>query len=121
MTPEYSRPEVLDGYTLKMPTPCGSLYLTLNEDKEKLREVRMRIGKAGNCQRLLFETIAILISVLLQSNISRETIRKALHNQFESNCGNDKIRYKGEEYHSCIDYVVTKIFEDMASRGEIEP
>ncbi len=117
---EFERPEVLEGYTTKIPTPCGTFYLTLNEYDNKLCEVRMRIGKSGNCQRLLFETISILLSVLLQSNISKEKIQKILYHQFGSNCGNNKIRYKGEEYHSCIDYVITKIFEDMAGRGEIK-
>jgi ribonucleoside-diphosphate reductase alpha chain len=116
---DFKRPEVLKGYTPQVKTPCGTFFLTLNDDGEKLREVRMCIGKSGNCQRLLFETIALLISVLLQSGIPREKIAKTISNQLDSNCGN-KILYKGEEYSSCVDYSVKKIMEDMASREEIE-
>lgn len=116
----YNRPKVLEGRTIKLQTPCGGFYLTINEDEGKLREIRMRIGKAGNCQRLLFETISILLSVLLQTNIPREEIKKILYHQFEGNCGNDKIWNEGDKYDSCIDFVITKIFEDMGSRGEIK-
>ncbi len=115
----YKRPEVLEGRTIKLNTPCGAFYLTLNEDNNKLREVRIRIGKSGNCQRLLFETISILLSVLLQSDIPREKIKKILFHQLSGNCGNDKIWHGGDKYNSCIDYAITKIFEDLAGRGEI--
>ena len=118
-TQDYERPEVLEGRTIGLKTPCGGFYLTLNEDGNNLREIRMTLGKPGTCQRLLFETIAILLSVLLQSKIPREKIKKALYHQFEGNCGNNKSWHEGEEYHSCINFTITKIFEDMASRGEI--
>ena len=116
---KWKRPEVLEGYTLKLPSPCGSFFLTLNEHEDKLREVRMTIGKSGNCQRLLFETIGILVSVLLQEDIPKEKVAKALVNQLEGCCGN-RIYDKGAEYTSCIDFMVQKIIEDMGSREEIE-
>ena len=115
----FKRPEVLEGRTLKLNTPCGAFYLTLNEEEGNLREVRMLIGKSGNCVRGLFETIAILLSVLLQSDIPREKIKKTIFNQLECNCGN-RIYNDGQEYHSCIDFVVQKILEDMAGRGEVK-
>jgi len=117
-TTKFKRPETLDGITAELPTPCGNFYLTLNECGGKLREVRMGIGKSGNCMRMLFETIAILVSVMLQSNIPKDKIVKTLFNQLEGNCGN-RIYYKGEEYHSCLDYAIRKIIEDMAGRGEV--
>jgi ribonucleoside-diphosphate reductase alpha chain len=112
------RPEVLNGYTSRIPTPCGSLYLTLNENNDKLCEIRATLGKCGSCMNIMLQTIALLISVMLQSNISREKIQKTLENQFEGGCGNI-IRYKGEEYNSCIDYIIRKVLEDMGARGEI--
>lgn len=116
---KFKRPEVLEGHTIRHNTPCGHFYLTLNEHDGRLCEVRMGIGKSGNCQRLLFETLALLISVMLQSNIPREKIKKTILNQIGGNCGevswND-----GQKYHSCVDFAVTKILEDMASREEIE-
>ena len=115
MITKFKRPDVLDGYTTMAKTPCGSFFLTLNECDEKLCEVRMLIGKSGNCVRMLFETISILISVMLQENIPKEKITKTLLNQLESNCGNT-IWVNNEMYRSCIDYAVTKIIEDMESR-----
>ncbi len=114
----FQRPEALLGYTAKISTACGNFYLTLNEYENKLCEVRMGIGKSGNCVRMLFETIAILVSVMLQSDIPKEKIVKTLLNQLECNCGN-AILYKGEKYHSCLDYAIRKIIEDMANRGEV--
>lgn len=116
---KWKRPEVLEGFTLSLPTPCGHFYLTLNEDGGRLREIRCEIGKSGNCQRVLFQTIAILISVLLQSNIPREKIVKTLLNQLEANCGNIT-HHKGEKYYSCVDYLVKRVIEDMVSREGIE-
>lgn len=112
------RPEVLEGYTPKLETPCGSLYFTLNEYDSKLCEVRVTMGKSGTCMNIMLQTIALLISVMLQSGISREVIKKALLNQFEGNCG-QTIWYKGVRYHSCLDWMIQKMLEDMASREEI--
>ena len=123
-TTKFTRPEVLEGRTAKANTPCGSFFLTLNEYNNQLCEVRMLIGKSGNCVRMLFETIAILISVMLQENISKEKITKTLLNQLEANCGNPffskDIDEKGNQvkYKSCIDFAITKIIEDMESRDE---
>lgn len=114
---KWKRPEVLDGYTTQAKTPCGSFYLTLNECAGELKEVRMVIGKSGNCVRMLFDTIAILISVMLQEGIPKDKITKTLLNQLEANCGNT-IWVDNQMYRSCIDYAVTKIIEDMGSRGE---
>ena len=114
-TTKWKRPEMLEGRTLLAKTPCGGFYLTLNECDNQLCEVRMLIGKSGNCVRVLFETIAILISVMLQENISKDKITKTLLNQLEANCGNT-IWVDGDKYTSCIDYAVTKIIEQIEAR-----
>lgn len=116
---DYERPEVLEGRSLQLSTPCGKFYLTLNSDEDKLREIRCTMGKSGSCVNIFFQTIALFISVMLQSNISRDKIKKTLLNQFEGSCG-QVIWYKGERYNSCIDFIITKILEDLASRGEVQ-
>jgi ribonucleoside-diphosphate reductase alpha chain len=113
------RPEVLEGYTQRLETPCGDLYLTLNECENKLCEVRMILGKSGTCYNIVFQTIALLLSVMLQEGISKERIKEVLNKQFEGNCGQN-IYHSGILYHSCIDFMVKKLLEDMASRGEIQ-
>ncbi len=115
---EYKRPEVLEGYTRRVETPCGSFYITLNEHEFKLKEVRMTMGKSGTCFNIMFQTLALLISKLLQTNVDREDIKKLLYHQFEGRCGNG-FWNKGDYYNSCIDFAITRIFEDMASRNEI--
>ena len=115
---QFKRPEVLHGYTLKANTPCGTLYTTLNECEGKLREVRITLGKSGTCYNILFQTIAILISVMLQDGMTREKIKKTLFHQFEGSCG--QVFYvEGEKYYSCVHFIINKILEDLGSRGEI--
>ena len=113
------RPECLEGYTQRLSTPCGDLYLTLNEHQGSLCEVRSILGKSGTCYNIMFQTLSMFLSVMLQEGISKEKIKHILLHQFEGRCG-QKIFQNGEEYHSCIDYMVIKILEDLASRGEIE-
>jgi len=115
----WKRPEVMRGRSPKLNTPCGTLYLTLNEDGGILREVRINMGKSGSCIGIMFPTIALFISVMLQSNMSREKIKKTLLKQFDGNCG-QVIWQEGERFSSCIDWIITKILEEMANRGEIE-
>ncbi len=112
------RPEVLNGYTPKIDTQCGTLYLTLNELEEKLFEVRLIMGKAGNCVNTLLQTITILISVLLQSKIPPDKIAKALEKRLDSHCPEPFIK-DGIKYVSCVDWVIRKILEDMTNRGEV--
>jgi len=118
MISKFKRPDVLEGYTRKADTPCGTFYLTLNECDNKLCEVRMTLGKSGTCFNIMFQTISLLLSVMLQEGIPKDKIKRTLYNQFGGSCGN-VIWHEGEKYHSCIDYAIARMFEDMASRGEI--
>lgn len=111
------RNEVLEGTTEKLPTPCGSFFLTLNEQNGQLFEVCMRLGKQGNCSRALLNLISVLLSVILQSDLSRKEIGNILMKHMETNCGN-RIYFKGKEYHSCVDYAIQRMLEELASRGE---
>jgi hypothetical protein len=117
---EFIRPDVLEGYTPRLKTPCGSLFVNFNHCDNKLREIQATLGKSGSCQNLLFRTISLLMSVLLQANISRENIVKAISHQMEGSCGNGRIYCDGIEYLSCIDFILKMTIEDMANRGEIK-
>jgi len=120
MKEDWKRPKTLEGTTTKVRTPCGSLYVTMNECDNTLCEVMLTLGKSGTCQNLLFRTISLLVSVLLQSNIPREKIVKLISKQMEGNCGNDRIYFNETEYHSCIDFVFRKIVEELLAREEIK-
>ena len=116
---DWKRPDTLEGVTTRLRTPCGSMFVTMNECENKLCEIMLTLGKSGTCQNLLFRTISLLVSVMLQSGISREKIVKLLSHQMEGNCGNGKIYFQGTEYRSCIDFVFRRIIEEFASRKEI--
>lgn len=117
---QFIRPEFLEGYTPRLKTPCGSLFVNFNHCDNKLREVQITLGKSGTCQNLLFRTISLLISVLLQSNVKRDDIVKAISHQLEGHCGNGKIYNDGVQYHSCVDFVLKMMLEDLANRGEVK-
>lgn len=113
------RPECLHGYTPKVETNCGTLYLTLNELNDKLFEIRLTMGKAGNCVNTFLQIIAIYTSVLLQTKIPREKIISILSNRIDCHCP-EPFWKDGVKYVSCMDWILRKITEDMHSRGEIE-
>ncbi len=115
----YERPDVLDGHTEKINAPCGSVFFILNTDNNTLKEIGIIKGKAGCCDNLLLRVISLLLSKLLQSELSREEVRDFLEKQFEGNCGNNAIWINGVMYHSCMDYIFKRVIEDMINRKEI--
>lgn len=68
------RPEVTCGQTRKISTGCGSLYVTINEDKEGIFEVFAQMGKSGGCAACQNETTGRLVSLALRSGIAVEVI-----------------------------------------------
>ena len=120
MNQHFKRPEVLEGSTTKLKTPCGAMYVTVNEFEGKLCEVMLTLGRSGTCQNLLFRVTSLLLSVMLQSDIPREKIVKAISKQMEGNCGQGRIYFNGQEYHSCIDYVFKRITEELLNREEVK-
>ncbi|MDY6844023.1 MAG: vitamin B12-dependent ribonucleotide reductase [Thermodesulfobacteriota bacterium] len=73
-----SRPSVIKGQTRKMPTGCGSLYVTINEDEYGIFEVFAQMGKSGGCAASQTETTGRLVSLALRSGIDIESIIKQL-------------------------------------------
>ncbi len=64
--PNWSRPDVLVGKTIKLKVLQGTLYLTANFDKESIREVFITLGKAGSDEKSYCEAMGKLISRYLQ-------------------------------------------------------
>lgn len=65
------RPAALRGYTMKMMSPLGDLYVTINEDVNgRPFEVFCTLGKAGGAAMADAEAIGRLMSLALRSGIS---------------------------------------------------
>jgi ribonucleoside-diphosphate reductase alpha chain len=57
------RPVSLKGWTYRMQTGCGPLYVTINEDEGGLFELFTTMGKAGGCAASQSEAIGRMVSL----------------------------------------------------------
>ena len=72
------RPEETNGYTRRIRTGEGSLYITINRDEKGLCEVFTTIGKAGGNAQAQAEALSRLISLALRCGIDAWDIVKQL-------------------------------------------
>ncbi|MEX0856091.1 MAG: vitamin B12-dependent ribonucleotide reductase [Gemmatimonadota bacterium] len=73
------RPETLRGRTVKMNSPLGDLYVTINEDESgRPFEVFCTLGKAGGAAMADTEAIGRLASLALRSGIPITAVRNQL-------------------------------------------
>ena len=73
------RPSVLTGRTIKMHSPLGDLYVTINEDEDgRAFEVFTTVGKAGGAAMADAEALGRLASLALRSGIPITAVRDQL-------------------------------------------
>ncbi|MDP2958458.1 MAG: ribonucleotide reductase N-terminal alpha domain-containing protein [Longimicrobiales bacterium] len=73
------RPQALCGYTMKMMSPLGDLYVTLNEDDQgRPFEVFCTLGKAGGAAMADAEAVGRLVSLALRSGIPISRVKDQL-------------------------------------------
>jgi ribonucleoside-diphosphate reductase alpha chain len=73
------RPSMLRGRTIKMNSPLGDLYVTINEDEQgRPFEVFCTLGKAGGAAMADAEAIGRLVSLALRSGIPITAVRDQL-------------------------------------------
>lgn len=68
------RPEIVNGFTQKVKTGLGTMYVTVNEIDGKPFEVFATIGKSGRSIMAKAEAISRLISLALRSGVSVDNI-----------------------------------------------
>jgi len=107
------RPDVVSGKTPTYSTGCGKLYLTLNDINNQLGEVRISLGKTGNCQSGMLNFIGILLSIILQGDYEKDELKEIFKKHgITIHCGEPFI-IKGEKYKSCLDLVSQKCIEEL--------
>jgi ribonucleoside-diphosphate reductase alpha chain len=72
------RPETLDGFTTKMTTGMGNLYVTVTEYEGRPFEVFAIIGKSGRSTTAKTEAIGRLVSLALKAGVHVEKIIEQL-------------------------------------------
>ena len=72
------RPETLEGFTTKMPTGYGNLYVTVTEHEGMPFEVFATIGKSGRSTTAKTEAIGRLVSLALRSGVHVDKIVEQL-------------------------------------------
>lgn len=68
--------KVRSGITYELDTACGKLYITCNDTP--MREVFIRLGKAGGCAMALTESLGKMISQFLKLGGDPNDILKQL-------------------------------------------
>ena len=110
------RPESLKGWTYRMQTGCGPLYVTINEDEEGLFELFTTMGKAGGCAASQSEAIGRMVSLAWRSGIEPETVMKQL---LDISC-HSPAGFGANRILSCADAVARAIRNHIASAGHAE-
>jgi ribonucleoside-diphosphate reductase alpha chain len=72
------RPETLDGFTTRMVTGMGRLYVTVTEYERRPFEVFATIGKSGRSTTAKTEAIGRLVSLALRSGVKVEKVVEQL-------------------------------------------
>lgn len=78
------RPRILWGCTMKVNTPQGKCYITINEDKKGVREVLVSVAKSGSDIVAHTESEGRLISSSLKHNVPVSDIVRQLDGQRSS-------------------------------------
>jgi ribonucleoside-diphosphate reductase alpha chain len=109
------RPKILEGFTQKIKTGMGYLYVTVSEFDNKPFELFATIGKSGKSTTAKTEAIGRLISLALRSGIEVTEIIE----QIKGIRGEHAVFQDGGLVHSIPD-AISKVLENRYSTGSSE-
>ena len=107
------RPETLEGFTTKMVTGMGNLYVTVTEMNGKPFEVFATIGKSGRSTTAKTEAIGRLVSLAFRSGVSVETVVEQLRG-----IGGEHPVFQKDGLVLSIPDAISRILEKRYLRGE---
>jgi len=106
------RPETLGGFTTKMATGMGNLYVTVTEFEGRPFEVFATIGKSGRSTTAKTEAIGRLVSLAFRSGVNVKEIIK----QLKGIGGEHPVFQKGGLVLSVPD-AIARVLEDHYTQG----
>jgi ribonucleoside-diphosphate reductase alpha chain len=110
------RPTSLNGWTYRMQTGCGPLYVTVNEDDDGLFELFTTMGKAGGCAASQSEAIGRMVSLAWRTGVQPiQVIKQLLDISCHSHSG-----FGENKILSCADAVAKAIQNHLALTGSAE-
>ena len=110
------RPDITNGFTEKVRTGCGNLYITVNYDDQGICEVFTNTGRAGGCPSQS-EATSRLVSIALRSGIAAESIIEQLKGIL---CAST-IRQRDMKVLSCPDAIgrlIEKVMNHQNGNGD---
>ncbi|XPV76434.1 MAG: vitamin B12-dependent ribonucleotide reductase [Desulfovibrio sp.] len=108
-----NRPDVIYGFTQKVETGLGALYLTVNEIDGKPFEVFATIGKSGGSITAKAEAIGRLVSLALRSGVEVRDIVTQL-----SGIGGEHPKFAKKKLLQSIPDAVAWVFENRYLQGD---
>jgi len=106
------RAKITTGFTEKVKTGCGNIYITINTDDTGICEVFSHLGKAGGCATAQLESTCRLASLALRSGIPVEDVTKQLKGIRCPSIAWDA----GKSVLSCADAIATVLENYIATR-----
>jgi ribonucleoside-diphosphate reductase alpha chain len=106
------------GHTVKVKTPLGKLYSTINKNKEEDDEpieVLLNLGKSGTSLDSFIEAIGRLISIGLKNKIPAHIIAKAI-----IGIKSEDVGFDGGKYSSIPDLVGKTILQYCKEKAELD-
>ena len=110
------RPEILEGFTSKIKTGYGQLYVTVTEVEGQPFEVFATIGKSGKSTTAKTEALGRLISLALRSGVEVEKIIE----QLKGICGEHPVFHDGGLVMSIPDAISRVLEKRYMNNGSRE-